>query len=35
MRLIDDGSEYNFLDKVVVGGRRFDRLNIDHAVSKK
>jgi hypothetical protein len=25
MRLIDDGSEYNFLDKVVVGGRRFDR----------
>jgi hypothetical protein len=35
MRLIDDGSECNFLDKVVVGGRRFDRLNIDHAASKK
>jgi hypothetical protein len=34
-RLIDDGSECNFLDKAVVDGGRFERLNIDHVVSKK
>jgi len=34
IRVIDDGSECNFLDKAVVVST-FWRLNIDHAASKK